>query len=515
MSNLGWFRMSRDMAAQQHQHQQPRYYHQQQATGAVLPPGQWQQQFPVMGPFDSTTGMPPHNVHDQVIGMTATQQQEAATVPQGGYNGRSPYAPPMHNAYVSQSTLSQDSDYPQQQTFTSLYMPQSQQATPPQLSPGHPHQDLSFEANFRLTPPLSAPQSSSGYTQQHIQMPTPPKSATPTGAKRRSRNQPEDSPAVKRQETQAQTATSAQKQVTAAQHGSRTSNVNQAVQGQTSPALPPDHQKFIAEYGWDAYEAVRTRQQRNARHKQQQEREAQIKQHNEARAAEARRQEQQKAAGAQRAEQARAQQAGLMESRRQAQRAIIDAENKKRAAAAQAKLAKEHAAAQKELYEQRLAAQKQLAREHAVAQEKFAEEQAAAQRTIIEERAAAQKACEEQLRAHHEAKLEAERKAARKEELRKDPSTLYRHYYEYITYFPIPKGERMNSYCMTLLANRKTIGIEPDSDTGLAIQYAKDHWQFFLTNKDQYKATEWQKEKLEKLKADAPVTSMTNKAGKV
>jgi phage repressor protein C with HTH and peptisase S24 domain len=175
-------------------------------------------------------------------------------------------------------------------------------------------------------------------------------------------------------------------------------------------------------------------------------------------------------------------------SRRQAQQAIIDAENKRKAAAAQMKLEEERVAAQKELYEQLRVEQKK--RE--------------------EEQAAAQTAWEEQLRAVQEAKLERERKAARKERLRRDPSALYRHYYEYLEFFPIPKGERMNEYCMTLLANRKTIGIEPDSDAGLAIQYAKDHWEFYLTNKDQDKAIEWQKEKLAELKADAPVTSIAN-----
>jgi hypothetical protein len=213
----------------------------------------------------------------------------------------------------------------------------------------------------------------------------------------------------------------------------------------------------------------------------------------EARAAEARRQEQQRAANAQVEEQARISQAAILEHRRRAEEA--------REAAAQKKLELEHAEAQ------------QAAVAQAAAQKKMQEERVAAQKKLHEERVADEKAREEEWQAYLAEKCEAERKAARKKELRGDRSVLYRHYYEFLTYFPLRKGQRMNQYCMSLLANRKTIGIEPDSDAGLAIQYAKDNWELFLTNKDQDKATKWQKEKLGIIKANAPVTLMANKAG--
>jgi hypothetical protein len=224
----------------------------------------------------------------------------------------------------------------------------------------------------------------------------------------------------------------------------------------------------------------------------------------EARAAEARRQEQQRAANAQVEEQARISQAAILEHRRRAEEA--------REAAAQKKRDDERIAAQKQLELEHAEAQ-QAAVAQAAAQKKMQEERAAAQKKLHEERVADEKAREEEWQAYLAEKCEAERKAARKKELRGDRSVLYRHYYEYLTYFPIRKGQRMNQYCMSLLANRKTIGIEPDSDAGLAIQYAKDNWELFLTNKDQDKATKWQKEKLGIIKANAPVTLMANKAG--
>jgi hypothetical protein len=95
-------------------------------------------------------------------------------------------------------------------------------------------------------------------------------------------------------------------------------------------------------------------------------------------------------------------------------------------------------------------------------------------------------------------RLERERKSLRKEQLRKDPSALYRHYNEYLRYFPLEYDQRRSQYHNNLLANR-TMTAEANTNLDLAIQFAKDNWQWYLMfPKDADKATAWQKEKLAK-----------------
>ncbi|KAJ4377099.1 hypothetical protein N0V86_006540 [Didymella sp. IMI 355093] len=71
---------------------------------------------------------------------------------------------------------------------------------------------------------------------------------------------------------------------------------------------------------------------------------------------------------------------------------------------------------------------------------------------------------------------EREKRAKRKAELGKDPGALYHSYTEYLEYFPLVRCERPNPYLVGLLANQ-AMPVESDSDLGLAIQYAKRHWE--------------------------------------
>jgi hypothetical protein len=74
----------------------------------------------------------------------------------------------------------------------------------------------------------------------------------------------------------------------------------------------------------------------------------------------------------------------------------------------------------------------------------------------------------------------------RRIELRSDPSALFRHYSEYMVHFPVPKGNRPNSYHMGLLANQE----KPDdwrSERAVAIEYAKAHWENVWEDKRDYK----------------------------
>ncbi|KAF2034160.1 hypothetical protein EK21DRAFT_108204 [Setomelanomma holmii] len=95
------------------------------------------------------------------------------------------------------------------------------------------------------------------------------------------------------------------------------------------------------------------------------------------------------------------------------------------------------------------------------------------------ERQAKQAEYDEWYKAQEEARLERERKRIRKEQLRKDESALFRHYDEYLEHFPLGPGEYRNSYHTTLLANRH-MPDDLNSDLALAIQYAKDHWYYFI-----------------------------------
>jgi hypothetical protein len=120
----------------------------------------------------------------------------------------------------------------------------------------------------------------------------------------------------------------------------------------------------------------------------------------------------------------------------------------------------------------------------------------------------------EQHRVVQEQRLERERRLVRKEQLSKDPSALYRHYNEYLEYFPLTRGERRSHYHNNLLANRR-MPPEPESDIGLAIQFAKDNWEWYLQfPRDIDQAIQWQREKLDKSTADQQPTAAGKKTAK-
>lgn len=78
-----------------------------------------------------------------------------------------------------------------------------------------------------------------------------------------------------------------------------------------------------------------------------------------------------------------------------------------------------------------------------------------------------------------EERLEQERRVLRKAELHKDPNVLYRHYHEYLEYFPLEPGQRKDPYLSSLLASR-AMPSDPDSEEGLAVAYAKEHWHYYM-----------------------------------
>lgn len=64
-----------------------------------------------------------------------------------------------------------------------------------------------------------------------------------------------------------------------------------------------------------------------------------------------------------------------------------------------------------------------------------------------------------------------------------DPNAIYYNYREVLEYFPLRRSEHPNPYLLGLLANQSL----PDgalSDRGLAIQYAKDHWESYWELED-------------------------------
>ncbi|KAF1361409.1 hypothetical protein EJ07DRAFT_176048 [Lizonia empirigonia] len=89
----------------------------------------------------------------------------------------------------------------------------------------------------------------------------------------------------------------------------------------------------------------------------------------------------------------------------------------------------------------------------------------------------------EHRRLEKEQKQRAEEYKNRREELRKDTSAIYHRYNEVLEYLPPSRRERPNPYLASLLANQ-TVPIEPTSDRGIAITYAKKHWQNFWELKD-------------------------------
>jgi hypothetical protein len=170
---------------------------------------------------------------------------------------------------------------------------------------------------------------------------------------------------------------------------------------------------------------------------------------------------------------------------------------------------------QKEAQEQRLKRQQEAVR--AAEAEKHRKRQAA----LVEESRKRQaqeyqRRLEEEAEYHrvaHAQKLERERKLVRKEQLRKDPSALYRYYNEYLSYFPLERDQRRSNYHNNLLANR-AMTADANTNLDLAIQFAKDHWQWYLVfPQDADRATTWQKEKLATVAApQQPVMAASVKA---
>ncbi|KAH7385347.1 hypothetical protein DE146DRAFT_666872 [Phaeosphaeria sp. MPI-PUGE-AT-0046c] len=117
----------------------------------------------------------------------------------------------------------------------------------------------------------------------------------------------------------------------------------------------------------------------------------------------------------------------------------------------------------------------------------------------------------EQHRIAQEARLEKQRKELRRDQLRSDPSALYRHYREYMQCFPLdPVEERTNRYLVYLLANRPMPSDETD-ELAIAIGYAKKHWDYYMEYpRDVKRAIGYHNEDLDKLAQDRqPSTSAT------
>jgi hypothetical protein len=193
-------------------------------------------------------------------------------------------------------------------------------------------------------------------------------------------------------------------------------------------------------------------------------------------------------------------QARAVRQQREAQARAVQQQKEEQARAVQQQKEEEalQARRQKEAQEQRLKRQQEIDR--AAEAEKYRKRQAA-----LAEESRKRQAQEHQRRLQEEAeyrrvaqaqKLKRERKLVRKEQLRKDPSALYRHYNEYLSYFPLEYDQRRSNYHNNLLANR-TMTADANTDLDLAIQFAKEHWQWYLVfPKDADRATTWQKEKL-------------------
>ncbi|KAF1912958.1 hypothetical protein BDU57DRAFT_541655 [Ampelomyces quisqualis] len=115
----------------------------------------------------------------------------------------------------------------------------------------------------------------------------------------------------------------------------------------------------------------------------------------------------------------------------------------------------------------------------------------------------------EKFRVAQALRLEHERKCIRMEELRKDPSALFRHYTEYLELFPLGPGEFRNRYHAMLLANNP-FSFDRNEEKTLAVQYAKDNWQLYLQYpRDLKVAAQWQREELAKRAGTAPAVDKT------
>lgn len=86
-------------------------------------------------------------------------------------------------------------------------------------------------------------------------------------------------------------------------------------------------------------------------------------------------------------------------------------------------------------------------------------------------------------RLEQERTSQRERYEKRRDELRKDTNAIYHSYNEVLEYFPLRRSERPSPYLACLIANQ-TAPTEPNSDRGLAISFAKRHWQSFWEMQD-------------------------------
>jgi hypothetical protein len=128
----------------------------------------------------------------------------------------------------------------------------------------------------------------------------------------------------------------------------------------------------------------------------------------------------------------------------------------------------------------------------AAAEEK--RKQAADQKRQYEENQARIVEYNAQIEIARAAALERERNDIRRDQLRKDHSVLYRHYPEYLDFFPLPAGEDKDPYLKKLLANNP-IPYKTAEDYVLAVKYAKEHWSLFLEYpRDMVYAAAWQRE---------------------
>ena len=87
-------------------------------------------------------------------------------------------------------------------------------------------------------------------------------------------------------------------------------------------------------------------------------------------------------------------------------------------------------------------------------------------------------------------------------EIRRDSSALFRHYDEYLEYYPLGVGERRSQYHSRLLANQR-MPMDPDTDLAIAVAYAKKHWDIYMEYpRDVQRAVGYAKEDAAKAKAD-------------
>lgn len=153
---------------------------------------------------------------------------------------------------------------------------------------------------------------------------------------------------------------------------------------------------------------------------------------------------------------------------------------------------------QRKLHEERLKIQER---------QRIAREQQKAQQLRLQQEQALANELAEQARVHEQIRIEKEYKIQRKEQLRKDPTALYRHYLEYMEFFPPGPGQYRNQYLGSLLANR-SMPLDLESDQAMAITFAKEHWScFYSSPKDTAYCAKKQREVLAKQSATAASTN--------